>query len=158
MTIGEITRTRVFELRESLPAAALSLAPLMDKAAVATTIRDRLRQLAAMGTRHTLTTLELEEARDRSSPPRAGLDGVLSLRVVDISLENERGGDAVALTMHLWVHLDQATFMAFDYKGRAKSLDAWAADDARLLRHEIERAARDIAGQIADALFAGAPS
>lgn len=160
MTVGEINikwiPPRVDDLAAAIPAAAQLPASLMDKKIVVAAVRDRLEQLAAATTSHTLTTLRFEDARDPASPARAGLDGVLTLRVVDIGLEGERGDDGeAALAIHLWMHLNQATFIALDYKGRARPLSAWAADDARLLREEFDRAVQDIAGQIIDSLFLG---
>ena len=126
----------------------------LDKKRVAEAVRDQVVRFAANVPNLDVRGLPFEDiAGDTWSIN--GFDTTLTVRVVGIGLWADRTVNSdPALRIKIWTHFDRTTFLPFEYKSDGRSLDDWARDDARFLREELHKAARELAQQLVARLFA----
>ncbi len=126
---------------------------LLDKRTVGEAIRDHVTRIAGEKSNHVFRTVPHEDARNRASMSEP-VDALLTIRVVGIGLIG-KGGDnpLVALKVHIWTDFDRTGFRPFEYVGTRRRLTAWAADNGRLLREELDRAVQTLAEQVVEGVF-----
>lgn len=154
--IGELAPGPEFQLVRPLTEAvgADAMRPnLLDKRAVGEAMRDHVTRIAGEKSNHVFRTVPYEDARNRASMSQP-VDALLTMRVVGIGLIGKGGDDPlVALKVHIWTDFDRTGFRPFEYVGTRRRLTAWAADNGRLLREELDRAVQTLAVQVAEGVF-----
>ncbi len=99
---------------------------------------------------------------------RDGVDTILEISASSVSLQKDHlAGEinpslvlVVAIVSRL-VRATDSTELYWDrsvYRGGSGTLTEWGADNARLLRHEVNRGVQTLAGQIVAQLFGNPPS
>ncbi len=119
-------------------------------------IRDRVEQVAPRRKCNCVFLSVPYETVGNPSPSIEGTDTVVKVAVEEFGLAGEEGDDPrVALRVRAWTYFKWTTSESaenMEYEGRSRKLSAWAADNARLFRQELNRAVQSLAEQIVDGL------
>ena len=142
-------------LSEAVGAGDL-LPRMPDKEQLAQAIRNRLQRAdGEIRSGTVIVPISLADI-DKPNPAYRVIDTILTLRVANIGLIHDEVGDPrLALAIGVWSQLDREALQPIEYKSKRWPLDAWATDDARLLRQEIDRAVESFADRILQGIVAG---